>query len=458
MGYAFISYSSKRMSEADALYRLLKKNQIDAWMAPGDIPGGMQYAEVISKAIRGCSCFILMLTRETQKSVWVAKETERAINYNKAVIPLKIDDIVLNDSFELYISSNQIIPIRQFNESSEQLLALLAAVKMYTGAPEKAENADTPAESEAGRTQDDYSGSIENILGEKYQLQRYEGTGRWGKIYTAVDSVSGEQRIVQAVDKRLNEHLTYKEQIYNQIKLFRRIRHPGIASIVEKIDSEHYLLIIKEYVKGTTLQRYMDQNQKEETVIRIGEEMCRITGYLHTQDPPIILRNLSVNDIMVCEDGTPILINLENAYERADDSVDNFEWGTHFYAAPESFNKKADVRSDIYSIGILLFVISSRKKKPLSRIVDFSFENLMMTYTFNPDFSDGLLQIIRKCCAFEPQERYQSTYDLLKALHELKNIPSSDSSVSLQEWNNEKPNLQEKPGLLARLKSHFRKK
>ena len=58
---------------------LLMKNSIKCWMAPYDIPTGSKYAYVINNAIEYCSCFVLLLTEDSQNSEFVEKEVERAV-------------------------------------------------------------------------------------------------------------------------------------------------------------------------------------------------------------------------------------------------------------------------------------------------------------------------------------------------------------------------------------------
>lgn len=132
MGYAFISYSTKNQMSADAMYMLLKKNEISAWMAPGDIPAGYKYADVINKAIKDCSCVVLLLSNAALNSVWVPKEVERAVNYRKPIIPVQLEDVILNDEFEMYISTDQIIAVQKFEESSDVITKLLTSLKTYT--------------------------------------------------------------------------------------------------------------------------------------------------------------------------------------------------------------------------------------------------------------------------------------------------------------------------------------
>jgi len=137
MGYTFISYSTKNQAAADAMREFLLKNKVDVWMAPLDIPAGSRYAEVINKAIKGCSCVVLILTEASQNSTWVAKEVERAVNYRKPIIPVQMEDIILNDEFELYISSSQVVAVQKMNEESEDLSKILSSVKVFCGENQK---------------------------------------------------------------------------------------------------------------------------------------------------------------------------------------------------------------------------------------------------------------------------------------------------------------------------------
>ncbi|WP_418774168.1 protein kinase domain-containing protein [Hominenteromicrobium sp.] len=129
--YVFISYSTKNQLEADALRQLLIDNGISTWMAPGDIPAGSKYAQVISKAVKNCACFILLLSENAQNSVWVAKETERAVNYRKPIIPVQIEDVRLNEEFEMYISTDQIVAVPKIDNSSSEIRKLIQGISPY---------------------------------------------------------------------------------------------------------------------------------------------------------------------------------------------------------------------------------------------------------------------------------------------------------------------------------------
>ena len=77
MGYAFISYSSKNTEDAKALNSALMNKGIQTWMAPGDIPAGSSYASVITKAIKGAECLVILLTDDALNSIWVEKRSRK---------------------------------------------------------------------------------------------------------------------------------------------------------------------------------------------------------------------------------------------------------------------------------------------------------------------------------------------------------------------------------------------
>ena len=124
-------------------------------MAPEDIPAGSSYASEIIRAIRECSCFILLLTRDSMNSQMVERELERAVHYDKTVFPVKLEDVVLNDQFEFFLSTNQFIAMDKIDSRSGEMSRLLSVVAGCTGAPPKrkpaaAENGSSAAGASTG--------------------------------------------------------------------------------------------------------------------------------------------------------------------------------------------------------------------------------------------------------------------------------------------------------------------
>ncbi len=132
MEHIFISYSSINQAEADAFNNLLLRNGIKTWMAPNDIPAGKDYAQVVLQALRSCSCVALLLTNASQNSIWVPKEIDRAIHYGKIVIPIQLEEVILNDQFEFYLCKNQIVAVRKIEEESPAVQKILRSIRTCT--------------------------------------------------------------------------------------------------------------------------------------------------------------------------------------------------------------------------------------------------------------------------------------------------------------------------------------
>ena len=107
MSNVFISYKSDEFDEACWVKDKLEDSGISCWMAPMSIHGGTSYAEEIPKAIRECSFFVLILSEKVQKSKWVPRELDQAINNGKTILPFMIVDCSLKDDFDFYLSNVQ---------------------------------------------------------------------------------------------------------------------------------------------------------------------------------------------------------------------------------------------------------------------------------------------------------------------------------------------------------------
>ena len=131
--YAFISYSSKNQPIVDSFRTLLNQNGVKTWMAPGDIPVGSSYMKEINHALKDCACLVLLLSNAAQESLWVIKEVERAVNYHKPIIPVQIEEVILNDEFEFVLGSYQVGAVQRIDHDSVETKKVLNSIIATTG-------------------------------------------------------------------------------------------------------------------------------------------------------------------------------------------------------------------------------------------------------------------------------------------------------------------------------------
>lgn len=113
MRQVFISYSSKEAAQANDIVRVLEEKGIECWIAPRNIRVGSNYTKDIPSAIRECPSFLLVLSKEAQESRWVNKELSRAINQDKLILPLMIEEFAVSEGFEFLLEDVQIRPYYQ---------------------------------------------------------------------------------------------------------------------------------------------------------------------------------------------------------------------------------------------------------------------------------------------------------------------------------------------------------
>ncbi len=129
--YLFLSYSSENIIEAEALRSTFEKGGIKVWMAKYDIGAGEDFADSIQSAIDKCSCFVMLLTEEAQKSPWVTKELDFAISNNKPIIPVQLKPVALSQVFKFNLINTQIIALKTIDINHTDTQRLISTVKNY---------------------------------------------------------------------------------------------------------------------------------------------------------------------------------------------------------------------------------------------------------------------------------------------------------------------------------------
>jgi len=124
----FISHSSKDKNVADAVVAALEAAGISCWVAPRDIAPGMDWGEAIVRGIAECKLMVLVYSSSSNRSPQVKREVERAVARNKALVPLRIEDVPLSPSMEYFISSPHWLDALT-QPMAEHLVRLVEAVR-----------------------------------------------------------------------------------------------------------------------------------------------------------------------------------------------------------------------------------------------------------------------------------------------------------------------------------------
>ena len=257
---------------------------------------------------------------------------------------------------------------------------------------------------------------IGSVIDNKYKILNKIGQGGMSIVYLAMNERANKQWAIKEIrkDAAAASEITMAS-IKTETEMLKNLSHPNLPSIVDIIDYEDSILIVMDYVEGNTLSKAVNElgPQPQEYVIEWAKQLCDVLGYLHSQNPPIIYRDLKPGNIMLKPDGTIVLIDFGTARQYKQENIEDTTClGTRGYAAPEQFGGQGqtDARTDIYCLGTTIYhlVTGKNPSEPPYEIRNIRY--------WNEALSTGLEQIVAKCTQLDPDKRYQNCTEVLYAL------------------------------------------
>lgn len=258
------------------------------------------------------------------------------------------------------------------------------------------------------------------IIDGKYEVLREVGRGGMSVVYLAMDKRLNKQWAIKEFRKDkddVSKQVALKA-LLDEANLMKKLDHPTLPRIVDIIDNHQTVYVIMDYIEGESLNKVLDAYgaQPQEAVIEWAKQLSEVLDYLHTQNPPVIYRDMKPANIMLKPDGTVRLIDfgIAREYKEGKDG-DTEAIGTRGYAAPEQFGGKGqtDARTDIYSLGVTLYHLVTGKNP-----AEPPYEIYPIRH-WDPSFSSGLEWLIQKCTQLNPNDRYQSCAEVTYVLENL---------------------------------------
>ena len=180
----------------------------------------------------------------------------------------------------------------------------------------------------------------------------------------------------------------------------RTIDAAPMPRFLAEYSNEQMRCVLREYVPGETLfQLAKEQVFTEEEVLGIGLQLCDQLHSLHSMEPPVIHRDIKPQNVVLRPDGKAVLIDFGIARVYTEKETDTLVFGTLGFAPPEQYGfSRTDARSDIYSLGILLYWLLHHETK------------------VTRSGRSALEKVIARCTAFDPADRFREVAEVKSAL------------------------------------------
>ena len=194
--------------------------------------------------------------------------------------------------------------------------------------------------------------------GGRFELLEEIGKGGFGYVYRAFDKELDEEVAVKLLKPSLSNNPEIIDRFKQEIRLTRKIKHKNIARIYDIGEIGGKRFISMEYIPGSNLKRKISL-EGHLTVDEALQMMLQITlGIEAAHEEGIVHRDLKPQNIIVQPNGIPIVLDvgIARTSESPDEGLEVESIGSPNYMSPEQAKGlDVDVRSDIYSLGVLLF-------------------------------------------------------------------------------------------------------
>jgi len=275
--------------------------------------------------------------------------------------------------------------------------------------------------------------------------------------YKIVREIARSNDVVyEAVDTSINRRVAVKElllppnlnatqtkerldRFYREARAAGSLTHPNIVTIYEAGEDNGRHFIAMEFLEGDSLRKVLDTQGRlpVEKAVDIATQVCNGLGYAHTNS--VVHRDVKPDNIQILPNGQVKITDfgIARIMEEPTLTADGQVFGTPSYMSPEQIaGKPLDCRTDIFSLGIVLYeMLAGEKPFAGDTVVTITYNIMNQDLNVPPIIPMYLERVIRRALSKDPTQRYMSTADMAAEL-DPKNAAYAPSSADPFAANN----------------------
>jgi eukaryotic-like serine/threonine-protein kinase len=274
------------------------------------------------------------------------------------------------------------------------------------------------------------SESIPSILGQRYRLLNLLGAGGMGRVYRAIDRLTGQvlalKRVLVPADQlefgtRTAPQVDFQIALAQEFQLLAALRHPSIIGVLDYgFDSERHAFLTMELVENAQTIRDAAQDQPLIIQIELLIQLLQALAYLHRRD--VVHRDLKPSNVLVKSGQVKVLdfgISIVKGHSGAIS-------GTLAYMAPEVLRgEPAGLAADLYAVGILAYELMMGHppydaETPSKLVEDILNTPLDLVLT---GVDSQMANVLERLLAKRPRERYANANEVIEALSTIIHQP-----------------------------------
>lgn len=268
-----------------------------------------------------------------------------------------------------------------------------------------------------------------------YRITNQVGQGGMATVYKAYQAAMDRYVAVKVLPSQLADSAEFTGRFHQEARIIANLEHPHILPVFDYGEDEGVSYLVMRYLEAGTLKDKVDQGTLPlAEVDRLFTQLAGALAYAHEHG--VIHRDLKPSNVLVDAQGNVFLTDfgiarlLEgNSKFTQTDAI----MGTPAYISPEQAQgQRADQRSDIYSLGIILYEMVTGQvpftaDTPLAVIFKHVSEPLPLPSSLKPDIAPDIERLLLKALAKNPHDRFQSVAEFVAAWKEA--LPGANNTT-----------------------------
>jgi serine/threonine-protein kinase len=268
------------------------------------------------------------------------------------------------------------------------------------------------------------SSMIGTVLSGRYRLEAKLGSGGMSTVYLGRDQTLDRQVAVKVMHREMSEQPDQLERFRQEARAVAKLSHPNVVSVIDAGEDGGYPYIVFEYVEGETLKQRIarDGALDPQEAIAYAIEIARGLSVAHARK--MVHRDIKPQNVLIDSEGRAKLTDfgISRQLEQDGMTATGRVLGTTDYVAPEqAMGHGADPRSDIYSLGVVLYEmligqVPFSADSQVGVAMKHVNEELPDVQRRRPEVSAAVALVVERATAKDPGERYQDVGEMIDDL------------------------------------------
>jgi len=262
------------------------------------------------------------------------------------------------------------------------------------------------------------------VLSGRYRLEAKLGSGGMSTVYLARDETLDRPVAVKVMHREMSEQADQLERFRQEAKAVAKIMHPNVVSVIDAGEDGGHPYIVFEYVKGETLKQRIARvgALDAQEAIAYAIEIARGLTVAHARQ--MVHRDIKPQNVLIDDEGRAKLTDfgISRQLEQDGMTATGRVLGTTDYVAPEqAMGRGVDPRSDIYSLGVVLYEmlvgqVPFQAESQVGVAMKHVNEELPDVQRRRPGISAAVALVVDRATAKNPAERYKQIDEMIDDL------------------------------------------